>query len=81
MSGSIGSTPQITPNTIQNSMQNNAQQSVQRQTQQPQRDVAQAPQQNQNFQQLAQEIIAQRASGETQQQQATQRGQVVDLLV
>ena len=80
MSGSIGSTPQIQPNTIQNSVQNNAQQSVQRQAQQPQREAVQAPQ-NQNFQQLAQEIIAQRASGETQQQQATQRGQVVDLLV
>jgi len=77
MSGSIGSTPQITPNTIQNSVQNNAQQSIQRQAQQPQRDVAQA-QSNQNFQKIAEDIIAQRANNEAVQQ-APSRGQVVDL--
>ena len=79
MSGSIGSTPQVTPNIIQNSVQQNAQQSIQRQTQQPQREVAQ-PAQNQNFQKLAENIIAQRANAETVQQ-APSRGQVVDLLV
>lgn len=79
MSGSIGSTPQILPNTIQNSVQNNAQQSIQRQTQQPQREVAQT-QQNQNFQKLAENVIAQRANSENVQQ-APSRGQVVDLLV
>ncbi len=80
MSSSIGSAPQIQPNIIQNSVQQNAQQAVKRQTQQSSAPVAQA-QQNQNFQQIAQDIIAQRTSSAEVSQQANQRGQVVDLLV
>ena len=80
MSGSIGSTPQIQPNIIQNSVQKNAQQAVQRDSQQPNAEVAQSNQ-NQNFQKLAQDIIAQRTNSTEISQQAAQRGQVVDLLV
>lgn len=80
MSGSIGSsTSQVQPNIIQNSVQQNAQQSVQRQVQKPTPEVAQTTQ-NQNFQKLAENIIAQRANADAVQQ-APQRGQVVNLLV
>ena len=80
MSGTIGSTPQIQPNIIQNSVQKNAQQSVQRDAQKPSAENTQVNQ-NQNFQKLAQDIIAQRTSSTEVSQQAAERGQVVDLLV
>jgi hypothetical protein len=84
MSGAIGSTPtQIQPNIIQNSVQQNAQKTVQRETTQqqaPNREVAQA-QSNQNFQKIAQDIIASRAEAPVVDSGSSQRGQVVDILV
>lgn len=83
MSGSIGSIPQIqtqTTSVIQNSVQQNAEKSVARE-QQPNAPVAQANS-NQNFVQLAQDLIAQRAANpEATPEAAANRGQVVDLLV
>lgn len=86
MSGSIGQTPQIQPNVIQQNAQQNAQRSVNRDAQQgssnnSSREVAQA-QSNQNFQQLAQDIIASRAEAPVSGGNAApQRGQVLDILV
>jgi len=81
MSGSIGQTPQLQSNVIQNSVQQNAQKSINRQAQPGQnQDVAKA-QSNQNFQKIAQDIIASRADAPVTDSGSSQRGQVVDLLV
>ena len=80
MSGSIGPAPQIQPNVIQNSVQQNAQKAVQRDSDNTNGQVAQANA-NQDFVKLAQDIIAERASGVEVGSSSSDRGQVVDLLV
>jgi cytochrome c553 len=78
-----GGAPQFTPSVVQNSPQQDV---AKQQTQQKsQRDsgsaeVAQA-QSNQNFQAIAQEIIASRAAEPATTQPQPSRGQVVDILV
>lgn len=82
MTGQIGQAPQIQPNIIQNSVQQNAQKSLQRESQAQPRTVESKPQgQNQNFQKLAEQILAQRSANTEVVKPTIERGQVVDLLV
>ena len=80
MSGQIGQTPLIQPNIIQNSQQNNAQKAVQRESVAPD-TTNQSASQNQNFQKIAADILAARASGDATVKPTIDRGQVVDILV
>jgi hypothetical protein len=83
MSAQIGAAgPQIQQNVIQNSVQQNAKQAVEQKVRdnapnqvKPQQD------QNQNFQKLAEQVLANRANGTEVQKPSVERGQVVDLLV
>ena len=76
----IGSTPQIQPNIIQNSPQDNAQKAVRQNVQAREEQTSPAPE-NKNFQKLAEDILAKRASGDAVQKPAIERGQVIDLLI
>jgi len=81
MSGQIGSaTSQIQQNIIQNSPQQNAQKSVQREVKQELQNQS-AGSGTENFQKLAQDILAKRAAGEAVIQPTIERGQVVDITV
>jgi hypothetical protein len=76
----IGQVPQYQPNIIQNSPQQNAQKTVQQQVQKQQTEITEQPK-NENFQKLAEQVLAKRASGEAVQKLVADRGQVIDLLV
>lgn len=80
MSSTIGSTSQVSANIIQNNGQRNTDQTVRREQQQPSQTTVQATKSAENYQKIAEDIIAKRASGQAQQQSPI-RGQVVDLLV
>jgi|GEM_PF-2455190 len=87
MSGSIGQTPQFQPNIAQQNVQQNAQRAVNKdqsgssQSNNSTKELAQA-QSNQNFQKLAQDIIASRAEAPVSGGNGGQKlGQVVDILV
>jgi hypothetical protein len=82
MTAQIGQSQQIQPNIIQNSVQQNAQKIVQRDAQPKPQTVDSRPQgQNQNFQKLAEQILAQRSANTETVKPTIDRGQVVDLLV
>ena len=81
----IGQAPQFQPNVIRDSFQQ-----PQKQPAKPQeKPIAEEKtlssglqqQSNQNYQKLAQDILAKRAAGEAVQRSAVERGQVVNLLV
>lgn len=81
MTGQIGQGPQIQTNIIQNSVQQNAQKAVIQKETQPQAADSRPQGQNQNFQKLAEEILAQRSANTETVKPTIDRGQVVDLLV
>ena len=80
MSGQIGSVPQFQPGVVQQKVQQQTTQPAKPDVKAPSAEVAQANQ-NQNFQKLAQDIIAKRADAPVESQPAQGRGQIVNLLV
>lgn len=79
----IGQAPQLQPNLIQTAVQqDSSQRQVQQQAQQARSETtSRASAETQNFQKLAEEVLAKRASGESVQRPAVERGQVLDMLV
>ena len=78
---SIGQVPQLQPNLIQSAPQQVSRQPVQSQTQQTRQDQSPDVSETKNFQKLAEQVLAKRASGEVVQKPAIERGQVLDLVV
>ena len=77
----IGQAPLLQPNLIQSTPQQSVPKPVQPQAQKAQNSSSPAQSENRNFQKLAEDVLAKRASGEAVQRPAVERGQVLDLLV
>lgn len=80
----IGQTPQLQPGLIQNSQpqpSSNQQKPVRQEAQSRGNTGGQDVDTNTNFQKLAEDILAKRASGEAVQRPAVERGQVLDIVV